>query len=243
MPNSQCKTFREEPIMKNRPSAETCPLCGSSNTEVRFDRVRKFKYLKRILVLNGLEQTVCLDCGCSFNADGQTKRNNERFFEFEKSVLGGIIAPRKIVELRQKYNLTQEEAKKIFKTTGNLFSKWERGESAPSSAVSNLLETALEDPVIMERFARRVGIKLPDNRLHDTKTAIASSAWVDMPFPHLIIEGQISEERIFQKPHRTKFMQIHPYQAAMVNSFSIDPAEDDLQLPEPYVIRQMSAHR
>lgn len=159
--------------MTNREKTESCPLCDSQNTEVRFDRERRFKYLKKERILTGLEHTICIDCGCSFNAKGQIQRNNERFFEFEQSVLDGIISPRKIVELRQTYNLTQEQAKRIFKTTGNLFSKWERGESAPSSAVSNLLLAALEDAVIMKRMALRAGVKnieLP-SQAHDSETA------------------------------------------------------------------------
>lgn len=196
--------------MTNQATTEPCPICDSQNTEIRFDRERNFKYLRNNLVLSGLEHTICLDCGCSFNASGQIERNNQRFFEFEKNALNGIIAPRKIVELRQTYDLTQDQAKKIFKTTGNLFSKWERGESAPSSAVSNLLEAALDDPIIMERFAHRAGIQLTTKQPHNTKQDDqTSSPRADATFPSQVSDHEVTDDQAGVKlaakqPHNTK---------------------------------------
>lgn len=155
---------------------ETCPLCGSESLEIRHDKTRQIKYLKKPHTLEGLEHTVCLECGCSFNVKGQTERNNARFLEFETKLLNGIISPRQIIELRQKYNLTQEMAKQIFKSTGNLFSKWERGESAPSSAVSNILLAALEDPTIMGRLAQRANVSIAEEKAENTVPAGISSA-------------------------------------------------------------------
>lgn len=207
--------------MTNRETTEPCPICDSQNTEVRFDRERHIKYLRRNHVIEGLEHTVCLECACSFNARGQIERNNQRFFEFEKLLLDGIIAPRKIVELRQTYNLTQEQAKNIFKTTGNLFSKWERGESAPSSAVSNLLEAALEDPLIMERFALRAGVRLaakpPAKRPQKSEPERTVSSWINTQFPELILDQKVVDRvRVIRRhsQHHT------PYETALHKHFA-----------------------
>lgn len=146
--------------MKKTNPIETCPLCDSKNVEVQYDLSTTYRYLNKEHHLEGQEHTVCPDCECTFFAPGQIERNNRLYFEFELTIVGDTIPPRKIVELRQKYGLTQDDAKKLFKSTGNSFSKWERGESAPSSVVSNLLLAALEDQEIMKRMALRARVKI-----------------------------------------------------------------------------------
>lgn len=240
--------------MTNRETTEPCPICDSRNTEIRFDRERQIKYLRRNHVIDGLEHTVCLECGCSFNAHGQIERNNQRFFEFEKSILDGIIAPRKIVELRQTYNLTQEQAKNIFKSTGNLFSKWERGESAPSSAVSNLLEAALEDKVIMDRLARRAGVSLAVTTQRES-TPIKSkiTSWAGKSLQYLVSDHDIVEDRQVTRVTHTKQTWNNTSAVIYVSAIQTSPTigskvkswmkDDELfsQCPEAYMIKQLGA--
>lgn len=137
-----------------------CPLCDSTNVEIRHDHCVKYRYLKKDLVLEGQEHTVCRDCECSFFADGQIERNNKRFIAFEKSVVKDI-SPREIRELREKYMLSQEQAQKIFNCRGaNCFSKWERGEVAPTGTAATLLLLALEDASIMQKLADKAGERI-----------------------------------------------------------------------------------
>lgn len=135
---------------------EACPLCDGHRLEVRRDLATKFRYLGKDVVLDGQEHTVCADCGFSFLDDGQTERNNELFYALEAKVVKGI-APRKVLELRQKYGLTQAQAVKIFKVPKRSFSKWERGEVAPAAGIANTLLLALKYPDYMRIMADEVG--------------------------------------------------------------------------------------
>jgi len=139
--------------------AECCPVCDGHRLEIRFDRKIKFRYLGKDVVQEGVEHTVCLACGCSFNIPGQMARNNAAFYALEAQVVKGI-APRKILELRQKYGMTQAQAAKIFKCAKRAFSKWERGEVAPNSALANVLLLALEHTEMMRVMAGAAGEKL-----------------------------------------------------------------------------------
>lgn len=137
-----------------------CPLCDSSRVEVHRDLETTYRYLKKNHVLQGQEHTVCLDCEGSFFAAGQLERNRELFFAFEKQIVKDI-APREVRELREKYLITQEEATRIFHC-GSLtaFSKWERGDTAPTGPTALLLRLALEDAATMQKLADRAGVKI-----------------------------------------------------------------------------------
>lgn len=142
--------------MKIQPHIETCPVCDSQQIEVRYDRNVRYHYLKKDHVLEGQEHTVCLDCGLSFYQSGQIDRNNERFATFEKSIVKGI-SPNEIRTLREKYLITQAQATRIFNCGETAFSKWERGEVAPTGPTALLLKMALEHPEYMKSLADNAG--------------------------------------------------------------------------------------
>ena len=153
-----------------------CPLCDSTKVEVMHDKRATYRYLKKTLVLEGQEHTVCHECECSFFADGQIERNNERFIAFEQSVVKDI-SPREIRELREKYMLSQDQAQKIFNCRGvNSFSKWERGEVAPTSTAALLLKLALEDASVMQKLAVKAGETIDIPLGEDANIASVSDA-------------------------------------------------------------------
>ncbi len=149
--------------MSHKAKIELCPLCDSKSTEVLHDQSIKYRYLKKVHVLDGQEHTVCKDCGCSFFGKGQIERNNVRFLEFEKSIVKDI-SPRNVLELREKYQLSQEQATRIFNCGATAFSKWERGEVAPTGTAALMLQLALEDSYVMKILAEKAGerVSIPD---------------------------------------------------------------------------------
>lgn len=167
--------------MKNIATTSQCPLCDSKHVEVRHDITEHYKYLKINHALDGQEHTVCLDCGLDYFATGQTERNNERFMAFAKTIVKDI-APWEIHEIREKYLITQEEANRIFHCgSPTQFSKWERGECAPTGTAALALRMALEDPATMRKFAAKAGVTL---RANDADTAPESPYRMDRITPH-----------------------------------------------------------
>lgn len=142
--------------MKIHKAKHKCPICDSPRVEIRHDRTVRYRYLKKDHVLEGQEHTVCLDCELSFYQPGQIDRNNERLAAFEKSIVKGI-SPHEILTLREKYLITQEQAARIFHCGKTAFSKWERGEVAPTGMAALLLESALESPDFMKSLADKAG--------------------------------------------------------------------------------------
>jgi len=131
--------------------------------EVRRDRTTRFRYLRQEHVLEGQEHTVCLACGTSFFQPGQIERNNQRFRKFAAGLVKHI-APWDIVALREKYMLSQEQAGRIFQCgSATQFSKWERGEVAPTGTAALALQEALENPEFMRRLASRAGERIEDS--------------------------------------------------------------------------------
>lgn len=137
-----------------------CPLCDSSKVEIRRDRKAIYTYLKKKHILEGQEHTVCTECGTSFYEDGQIERNNARFVAWSKGIVKDI-APWEIRELREKYDLSQEDACRIFNCGSKTqFSKWERGEVAPTGTASLTLREALNNPEFMSKLARQADVKI-----------------------------------------------------------------------------------
>jgi putative zinc finger/helix-turn-helix YgiT family protein len=107
-------------------------------------------------VLESQEHTVCCDCGTSFYQTGQVERNNQRFMAFAKAIVKHI-APWEILEIREKYALSQEQANRIFQCGPTQFSKWERGEVAPTGTAALALREALDNPAFIKKLADRAG--------------------------------------------------------------------------------------
>ncbi len=137
---------------------EVCPLCGGT-LEARHDRQITYRYLGKPHVLKDQEHTVCTGCGTSFSMEGQIARNKEKFLAWAKAFVKHI-APWEILGLREKYDLSQAQANQIFHCGPTQFSKWERGEVAPTGTAALALLEALESPEYMKKLARRAGVTI-----------------------------------------------------------------------------------
>ena len=162
-----------------------CPLCDSTKVEIRHDRKAVYTYLKKKHVLEGQEHTVCTNCGTSFYEDGQIERNNARFIAWSKGMVKDI-APWEIRELREKYDLSQGDACRVFNCGSKTqFSKWERGEVAPTGTASLTLREALNNPEFMSKLARQAGVNIhieaeaeAESHPKSITAASSSESWV-----------------------------------------------------------------
>lgn len=180
--------------MARKMKKHKCPLCDSERIDVRHDLTESYRYLKKIHPLSDQEHTVCLDCGLDYFADGQIERNNQRFKDFAKTIVKDI-SPWEIHEIREKYLITQEDANRIFNCgSPTQFSKWERGECAPTGTAAIALRLALEEPETMRKLAARAGIQL---QIEKEKSTAAPEQFHD--YFH-----EKSRGTVFLKPNKTK---------------------------------------
>lgn len=206
-----------------------CPLCDSAKVEIRRDRKAIYTYLKKKHVLDGQEHTVCTECGTSFYADGQIERNNARFVAWSKGIVKHI-APWEIRELREKYDLSQEQAGVVFQCGSKTqFSKWERGEVAPTGTASITLRMALNDQEFMSKLARQAGVAIHTEVESSSKPIVAASnseSWIAMyaamarahpPAVETLLTaaGEVSgwnleEDRLAEPSVRTNFLFFDP---------------------------------
>jgi HTH-type transcriptional regulator / antitoxin MqsA len=78
---------------------------------------------------------------------GEDIAKTENAFDEFKSKVDGLLTPKEIRRIRKDVlNLTQEEAGKIFGGGKNGFSRYERGETKPLPAISNLLKLLERHP-------------------------------------------------------------------------------------------------
>jgi HTH-type transcriptional regulator / antitoxin MqsA len=79
--------------------------------------------------------------------NGEDIAKTEKAFEEFKAKVDGLLSPEQIRHIRKDIlKLTQEEAGRIFGGGKNGFSRYERGETKPLSATSNLLKLLERHP-------------------------------------------------------------------------------------------------
>jgi HTH-type transcriptional regulator/antitoxin MqsA len=79
--------------------------------------------------------------------NGEDIAKTEKAFEDFKAKIDGLLSPEEIRHIRKDIlKITQEEAGKIFGGGKNGFSRYERGETRPLPAVSNLLKILERHP-------------------------------------------------------------------------------------------------
>ena len=79
--------------------------------------------------------------------NGEDIAKTEKAFEKFKAKVDGLLTPEEIRHIRKDIlKLTQEEAGKIFGGGKNGFSRYERGETKPLPAISNLLKMLERHP-------------------------------------------------------------------------------------------------
>lgn len=84
---------------------------------------------------------------------GDDIAKTEKAFEEFKSKVDGLLCPEAIRHIRKDIlKITQEEAGKIFGGGKNGFSRYERGETKPMPAVSNLLKMFERHPEDLKYF-------------------------------------------------------------------------------------------
>lgn len=143
--------------MKN--AVNTCPICGSDALVEKSDHAYSFSHGRKKHTIDGLKRSLCSDCGVSLFLPSQLKSNNARVREFQ-SALVDFISPAQVLELREKYMITQADANKIFGGGPTAFSKYERGLASPNAGIARQMLRALKDGTFMASLAAPHGIDI-----------------------------------------------------------------------------------
>lgn len=146
-------------LMTKTTQYEICPICDHGNMVAFDDGTYKFRYKRKVHKVLGTHYAKCESCGATGYLHGQLEYNKNLIEEYQSKIVS-IISPSKILDLREKYNLTQEKASKIFGGGINAFSKWERGEVVPSEPTAKLMLLALENEQTLLRLAEISQVRL-----------------------------------------------------------------------------------
>lgn len=136
---------------------ENCPICGEGQWADHSDGTHTFRHKNKEHNVTGMHYALCDHCGTRGFLKGQITANKKRIAEYEDR-LRDYISPSNILRIRERYDLSQKDAAKIFQCGPTQFSKWERGIVAPTGATAVLLRLALNDPEVMRKLAADAGV-------------------------------------------------------------------------------------
>jgi HTH-type transcriptional regulator/antitoxin MqsA len=139
--------------------SETCPICDVGTWVPRADDVHTFKHKGRELRVTGLHYALCNHCGARGFIPGQIAENKRLVATYQLG-LRDFVSPSNILELREKYQISQVQAAAIFSAGKTAFSKWERGLVQPTGPTAVLLKAALSDAGVMKKLAKEAGVSV-----------------------------------------------------------------------------------
>lgn len=132
-----------------------CTGCGSSAFDIHIEP-DDFMRNDQSFTVN-LEHSVCQECGNTVIFSEQIKRNDCVLRDAWRKI-DGLLTAREIVVLRNKLQLTQQDASKVFGGGVNAFSKYERSEVIQSVAMDKLLRSALVVPGMLAWLKQQAGL-------------------------------------------------------------------------------------
>lgn len=123
-----------------------CAVCGGSTTEVR--EIKKAKYRdETVEVLAELFR--CDSCKAGFVTPKQMSMH-VRAVKNEVRKNHGLLPPERIVEIRQKMKLTQNELEEALGTGPKMVVRWESGKVIQSRGHDNMLRLLEREPSILQ---------------------------------------------------------------------------------------------
>lgn len=113
-----------------------CSLCGEGHITPRTENtVTEYRGQQGTVTLHFAE---CDACGSEIVGDAESRANKRAVLAFKKTV-DGLLAGEEIRAIRDKYQITQAQAAKLFGGGPVAFSKYENDDVAHSDAMDTLL--------------------------------------------------------------------------------------------------------
>jgi len=145
-------------------SQEVCPVCDEGHL-VPENYTMKVAYKDHTKELDGFERSSCPLCGAVVTNTVQSRNNKRIVLAYHKSV-DGLLTGEQVKMLRKKYDLTQQDAAKLYGGGPVAFSKYENDEICQSEAMDTLLRLTMNSELAMFQLAALKSVSITPPRLN-----------------------------------------------------------------------------
>lgn len=126
----------------------TCPECGGAMVHETRPVALEYQGAKSSVRLNGWW---CTKCGEGV-LDGKALVKEERAFKTLKAKVDNVLPPAEVVRIRTRLGLNQTQAAHLLGGGVRAFHKYEKGESAVTTAMSQLLRLLDRHPELVREL-------------------------------------------------------------------------------------------
>lgn len=156
-----------------------CPFCEVGETEeVEFSK--EIKAGRKSVTVAGLKKKVCTQCQ-SESIPGWLHDQNMDLIEAAQERVKTLVLPAGLRALRERWDLSQKTASKIFGAGPSSFGKWESGQSSMSTPAALLVKVAVRFPNVMPYLARLAGVSLGDVAVNPMPASFGAYETVHLP--------------------------------------------------------------
>ncbi len=134
---------------------ELCSICGEGRVMNHVDQLESEYRGKTALV--PMHYKTCNVCGSDFAGGDESRLNKRAILAFRKSV-DGLLTGSEICALRERYEINQKQASRLFGGGPVAFSKYENDDVAHSESMDKLLRLVLKSEHAFWSLAEQAGM-------------------------------------------------------------------------------------
>ena len=131
-----------------------CPTCGTGKL-VEAVRNIPYAYKGKKTAIKAVKGRFCDNPKCRevVMDMGESVRTSKQMLEFNKKVNAGLTPIDLLTQVREQFNLTQQQAAKVFGGGANAFSRYESGNTKPPVALVKLFKVLNRHPELFNEIA------------------------------------------------------------------------------------------
>ena len=131
-----------------------CPTCETGKL-VQAVRDMSYAYKGRKTAIKAVKGRFCGNRKCRevVMDMGESVRTSKEMLEFNKKVNAGLTPIDLLTRVREQFNLTQQQAARVFGGGANAFSRYESGNTKPPVALVKLFKVLNRHPELFNEIA------------------------------------------------------------------------------------------
>lgn len=194
---------------------DICPICSAEALKPTV-LTEQLTYSGKQISVEGIEVSVCENCGEEVVRPDQAKRNDVRFADARR-IHDGLLTSAQIKGFRERWSLTQQQASAALGGGANAFSKYERGEVTQAQSMDLLMRVADMFPQVRDFLGARSKVDFRPAKVEPSKALhwedlmlveVRSRRALDfLPVPKVVLDA-VSERApigrgagVVKKPH------------------------------------------